>query len=222
MFKIIGADQKEYGPISVEQIRQWIRDGRLNGQTPAQRGGEGEWRQLSAFEEFADIFQTTPAPASAAPGGPAPAYTPSAAPGGSVPTGSPDAALSAVKGPAIALMITSGLGIAYYLFSAAMVFLGHGGMSHRPMPANIPPEWQSFIEGSQGPMAGVLQLFFAAISGFILFGAFKMMKLQGHTLAIITCIVAMLPCGCCCIFGLPFGIWGLVVLNKPDVKSHFS
>jgi hypothetical protein len=220
MFKIIGGDQKEYGPISVEQIRQWIRDGRLNAQTPAQRGGEGEWLPLSAFEEFADIFQPGIAPGTPATSIPAPGYAPSAAPG-AVPIGSRDAALSAVKGPAIALIITSGLGIAYYLFSAAMVFLGQGGM-HRPLPANIPPEWQSFIEGSRGPLAGVLQLFFAATAGFILFGGLKMMKLQGHTLAIITCIIAMLPCGCCCIFGLPFGIWGLVVLNKPDVKSQFS
>jgi hypothetical protein len=35
-------------------------------------------------------------------------------------------------------------------------------------------------------------------------------------------VVAMLPCQCCCLFGLPFGIWALVVLNKPEVKSHFG
>lgn len=55
MFKIIGADQKEYGPISVEQIRQWIIEGRLNAQSPAQRADGGEWRPLSGFEEFADL-----------------------------------------------------------------------------------------------------------------------------------------------------------------------
>lgn len=55
MFKIIGADQKEYGPISAEQIRQWIVEGRLNAQTPAQRAAGGEWRPLSGFEEFADL-----------------------------------------------------------------------------------------------------------------------------------------------------------------------
>ena len=219
MFKIIGADQKEYGPISIEQIRQWIKDGRLNAQTPAQRAGEGEWRQLSGYEEFADLFQAAAGGTSGA-GSPAPTYAPSGAPG-PIPTGSREAALSAVKGPSIAIIIIASLGIIYYVFSGFLVIIGHGGMT-RPMPSNVPPEWQSFIQASQGPMAGVLNLVFAAIYGFLIFGALKMLKLQSHTLAMITCIVAMLPCGCCCIFGLPFGIWGLVVLNKADVKSQFS
>jgi len=214
MFKIIGADQKEYGPIGVEQIRQWIRDGRLNGQTPAQRAGEGEWQQLSAFAEFADLFQTT-----AASPGPAPTYAPAAAAPSPISTGSREAALSAVKGPAIALIIVGSLGVLFYLFTGFSTLVVGG---HQPMPPNMPPEWQSFFEKTQGPLAGIFNLVFAAIYGFIIFGAIKMMKLQSHTLAFITCIVAMLPCGCCCLLGLSFGIWGLVVLNKADVKSQFS
>jgi len=216
MFKIIGADQKEYGPISVEQIRQWIRDGRLNAQTPTQRAGASEWQQLSAYAEFADLFQATPA----SPGAPAPTTSaPAAAAAGPIPTGSRDAALSAVKGPAIALIIVASLGVVFYLFTGFSTLVVGG---HQPMPPNLPPEWQSFFEKTRGPLAGVLNLVFAAIYGFIIFGAIKMMKLQSHTLAFITCIVAMLPCGCCCLLGLPFGIWGLVVLNKADVKSQFS
>ena len=80
---------------------------------------------------------------------------------------------------------------------------------------------RSFFEGMQGPMAGVINIGVAALNGFVLFGAIKMLKLQNRTLATIACIVAMLPCSCCCLFGLPFGIWGLIVLNKPEVKSQF-
>ena len=36
MYEIIGADGKEYGPISFEQIRQWIAEGRVNAQTRVQ------------------------------------------------------------------------------------------------------------------------------------------------------------------------------------------
>ena len=36
MYKIIGADLKEYGPVSVEQLRQWISEGRVNAQTKVQ------------------------------------------------------------------------------------------------------------------------------------------------------------------------------------------
>src|SRR6185503_1522504 len=66
MFKIIGADQKEYGPVSTAQIRQWITDGRLNAATRAQREGTTDWQPLSAFEEFADLFGVAPAPTPAA------------------------------------------------------------------------------------------------------------------------------------------------------------
>lgn len=51
MYKIIGADQKEYGPISAEQVRQWIAEGRVNGQTQA-RLENGEWKPLHTFPEF--------------------------------------------------------------------------------------------------------------------------------------------------------------------------
>jgi hypothetical protein len=41
--------------------------------------------------------------------------------------------------------------------------------------------------------------------------------------AVIASVAAMLPCtvSCCCILGLPVGIWSLVVLMKPEVKQAF-
>ena len=215
MFKIIGADQKEYGPISVEQIRQWITDGRLNANTPAQREG-GDWQLLSAFEEFTDLFNAGAASPSAA-HAPAPMAAPA-----SMDPASREMALRAIKGPAIALIVVASIGIAYYLFNGLFVLMFGGPMVHQQMPANVPPQLRAFFEGARGPMAGFISLIIAAINGFILFGAIKMMRLQGYGLAIATCIVAMLPCGCCCILGLPFAIWALVVMNKPEVKSQFS
>lgn len=53
MYKIIGADQKEYGPISADQIRQWISEGRLNGQSLASSEDSPEFKPLSSFPEFA-------------------------------------------------------------------------------------------------------------------------------------------------------------------------
>jgi hypothetical protein len=35
-------------------------------------------------------------------------------------------------------------------------------------------------------------------------------------------IIAIIPCfGPCCCLGIPVGIWALVVINKPEVKSAF-
>lgn len=219
MFKIIGADQKEYGPISVAQIRQWITDGRLNAASLAQRATGGDWQPLSSFEEFADIFNPAAAPAAPAPTAPATPFSPAAAP---VPTASREMAESAVKGPAIALIITGALGVIFYAFNTIVVLgrLGH----YTPVPAGATPFQRGFLEGMHGPGALVFSLFLAVLNALIIVGATRMMKLQGHTLAVITCIAAMIPCfsGLCCVLGLPFGIWGIIMLNKPDVKSQFT
>jgi hypothetical protein len=52
MYKIIGADQKEYGPVTAEQLRQWTVDGRANAQTLVQPEGSTDWQPLSAFPEL--------------------------------------------------------------------------------------------------------------------------------------------------------------------------
>ncbi|MFO1475783.1 MAG: glycerophosphoryl diester phosphodiesterase membrane domain-containing protein [Verrucomicrobiota bacterium] len=53
MYKIIGADQREYGPVSAEQVLLWIRERRANGQTQARPVDSTDWRPLSSFPEFA-------------------------------------------------------------------------------------------------------------------------------------------------------------------------
>ena len=58
MFKIIGGDGNQYGPVTVDQILDWITSGRANAQTMAQRDGESDWKPLSQFAEFADAFGT--------------------------------------------------------------------------------------------------------------------------------------------------------------------
>ena len=79
MFKIIGADQKPYGPVAEDQLRQWISEGRADGQTLAQAEGSTDWKPLASFPEFAALFAaTTPAP-SAGPPRSQPAWTPPAA-----------------------------------------------------------------------------------------------------------------------------------------------
>jgi len=52
MYRVIGADQKEYGPVSAEQLRQWMTEGRVNVQTLTQAEGAAGWKPLSALPEF--------------------------------------------------------------------------------------------------------------------------------------------------------------------------
>ena len=73
MYKIIGADQKEYGPIAAEQLRQWLAEGRVSAQTQVLVEGSTEWTTLGALPEFAA------ATAGTAPAMPGPAVTESRA-----------------------------------------------------------------------------------------------------------------------------------------------
>jgi hypothetical protein len=58
MYRLVGADQKEYGPVMAEEVREWIKQGRANTTTIA-RFEEGPWKPLSAFPEFAaDLAQS--------------------------------------------------------------------------------------------------------------------------------------------------------------------
>jgi hypothetical protein len=67
MYKIIGGDHKQYGPISGEDVHKWIAEGRLNAQSLAQAQGDIEWKQLSAFPEFAGAFASKSATPSVPP-----------------------------------------------------------------------------------------------------------------------------------------------------------
>ncbi len=62
MYKVIGADGKEYGPVSADQIRQWIAERRLIAQSKVQAEGSAEWRALAEFPEFADALAAQPPP----------------------------------------------------------------------------------------------------------------------------------------------------------------
>jgi len=61
MFNIIGADGRQYGPISADQVRQWIRESRANGQTQVQPEG-GAWCPLGSLPEFASALATPAVP----------------------------------------------------------------------------------------------------------------------------------------------------------------
>ncbi len=61
MYYLIGADQKEYGPVAADEVRAWIAEGRANGQTLARLEG-GPWKPLSTFPEFAATLGAAPQP----------------------------------------------------------------------------------------------------------------------------------------------------------------
>ena len=52
MFRILGHDRKEYGPVSADVLRQWIAERRANGHTMVQAEGSSGFKPLGEFPEF--------------------------------------------------------------------------------------------------------------------------------------------------------------------------
>ena len=60
MFIIIGGDGKEYGPVTADQVRTWIKGGRANLDTKAKALGTDDWRRLGDYAEFSPPTDTPP------------------------------------------------------------------------------------------------------------------------------------------------------------------
>jgi hypothetical protein len=208
-YTIIGGDQKEYGSVTSDDLRKWITDGRLNAQSLAKEENDTEWRPLSAFPEFADAFGATSAP-------PPLAVPVTGASGGR------DAALKLVKGPVIGLKVTAIVGLVLVAVGLVVNVLMLSGIHIGPQQM-YDPQMQKLFNTLGGGLGIVQDIIGGIVGVVVLIGASKMQKLQNYQFALTASIVAMVPCiSPCCVFGLPFGIWALVVLNKPEVKSQFS
>ena len=126
-------------------------------------------------------------------------------------------ALSKIGPPAIALAVVAGLDGLLCLASLGMNLLGIASTPLVDARGDERVAW--FLSGIWG-MAWAL--FGLGVSGFLLWGALRMRELASYPLALSVCIVSMVPClSPCCLLGVPFGIWGLVVMHDQAVRPHF-
>jgi predicted PurR-regulated permease PerM len=128
-----------------------------------------------------------------------------------------------VKLPAIFLIISAALGIASGLFGLLKPRMSEEQLARLREQPDV-PEWAAKVAESSAGSAGYGTSILALLVGAtILFGALKMMHLQSYGWAMAAAILAVIPClsPCCCL-GIPFGIWALVVLSKPEVKAAFA
>jgi hypothetical protein len=135
---------------------------------------------------------------------------------GGAPAGSN--AKDALNVPSILLLVSGGLGV--------LTRLGGLVSSAAPNPMldqlRNDPKMAQFASLMSGPANIISNLFMIALSAFVIFGALKMRNLQSHGLALGAAIVSILPCSGCCCLGMPVGIWALIMLLKPEVKSQFQ
>lgn len=209
MYKIIGADGKEYGPVSAEQLRQWQTEGRVNEQTKVKAEGSADWTTLG------QVFVAPPT-AAAVPASPITPIQPShfTPLGGDV-----DQAANMVKGPAIFIIVLSILNICATIFS--IVWIANEDKFMQAL--GLPTESTELQEKMRTMFSLPATIIGGVLAVICLFGAFKMMKLQSHGFAIAVAIMMLIPCGtCCCFLNIGAGIWALTVLQKPEVKAAFD
>src|SRR5690349_14203230 len=115
MYKIIGADGKEYGPIPADVVRKWIAEGRANAQTKILPEGATDWVTVAQIPELSTTIPAiTPT---------VPAYTPTTSGGG----GSDQ-----VAGPAIGLIVTAALGFLATVIGVVWNIIGAGMSMNQP------------------------------------------------------------------------------------------
>jgi len=124
-----------------------------------------------------------------------------------------------VKPPAIALLVVAPLGIVFALFDLVirLINLSSGNV---PVIFDQPGAQEGAMVGAWIGAGGDVIAIICQI--VVIIGALNMMKMQNYGLALTACVLSVIPClSACCVLGMPFGIWGLIVLNDPNVKSAF-
>ena len=70
------------------------------------------------------------------------------------------------------------------------------------------------------PLVSLLSI---AAAPLIIIGGVQMLSARRYSLAILAAILAMIPfTSVCCFLGIPIGVWALIVLRNPEVKTAFQ
>jgi hypothetical protein len=124
-----------------------------------------------------------------------------------------------LKGPAIGLIVTGGLNalLAILLLLSGLVRLISGPSKQIADDA----ERLGYVSGTLfGYLVAALSLFVAPV---IIAGGVAMLRGKSLMLARSAAILAMIPVtSCCCIGGIPIGIWALQSLRKPGIAAYFQ
>lgn len=132
---------------------------------------------------------------------------------GSPPTTPPHRALRA---PAILILVLTIPWALYLAGFSILVAIVDTSRLFRPGAYLDSNAWDQILWTIVMPIAVL------TIEGIIIAGAINMLRLRNYKTAKSAAILCMLPiCTAGFIFGIPFGLWALIVLNRPAVKTAF-
>jgi hypothetical protein len=124
------------------------------------------------------------------------------------------AAMARARWPALGLAVTSVLSLVAML--ASIAFSGWLLSSGRAGTGGL-----TSAEGVQVRIAWEMAIVMCNV--VVLVGAVQMLQLRMRPLVLAACCIAIVPCcGPCLVLGIPFGVWGLVVLRDPEVRASFD
>ncbi len=119
-----------------------------------------------------------------------------------------------VSAPGTALMVSGAFTLVFGILCliGMLLFIPEASRASRRPQSN-----------ALGSIANLAVLgFFGFVAGpLIILGGWMMKRLRVYQLAFTACILSLVPCHSCWFLALPIGIWGLIVLNKPGLKSMF-
>lgn len=198
--------------MGADQVRLWSREGRLNRHSLLQKEGETEWKALEQFPEFADLVA---APAISVP----PSF-------GVSNEGGIEAARSAVKAPAILMILTAVISLLHAIYSMVMISQAPfeeilrqaEKQSGQQFPVQLPVAVMKTAMMAFGsmPMVGAVLILFAGQRFLSLRN--RGMVMTGGILLLLPCVGITFPV---CLLGVPVGVWSLMVVSKPEVRSAF-
>jgi len=213
MYRILGGDGKEYGPVSAEALQQWVSEGRANAQTQVLPEGGTQWVPLGSLPEFAAAAEAVPVA-----GVPYSAAASAAGP-------DRDAALGLAVPAGWALTVIGILGILMCI--GMLIFFSLSGMPHNPMMEIFGNQEASEAQ-QMGQKIGVFGSLVVGIgwAAFIAVAGNKLRRLESWGLVLTAGILCILPCcgtqAPLCFLSAPVGIWVIVVICLKKVKPAFS
>lgn len=121
-------------------------------------------------------------------------------------------ALGRVAAPATGLIVVGTLGLILNVLGIMLHLVGGLAAAGPRNPDLLVPTGIGVIAGFVASLLAIL----------VVAGGLKMKNLENRGLAMAAAIIALIPCTSpCCLLGVPFGIWALVVLGDPRVRPAF-